>query len=83
MAYHVLNLKRHFGKTDGKAVGHEDGVVAEAICAIPFGKDHTIHSPFKVGRDTVFDKAYHSAETCATVSVSIKRREEFVDVVVE
>ena len=79
----VFHFEWHLGKTNGKAVGHEDGVVAETFFAIALGQDLAVYTSFEIAWLAVLDEANYSSETCATVGFALHFGEHLVDVVVE
>ena len=45
----VFYLQRHFSKTDGETVGHENGVISESFSVgMSLGENLTVHTSFKI-----------------------------------
>ena len=83
MANHILDIEGHLGKTDSKAVGHEDWVVAKTVGAVALGEDNTVDTPFEIAWHTMLYQTDDSAEACLTIGAAVECGEQFVDVVVE
>ena len=79
----VFHIKRHFGKTHGETVGHEDGVVAKSLFSMAFGKDLSIHTSFEIAFLSAFDEADNSAEVSLAVGAVTQSVKQFVDIVVK
>ena len=84
MTYGVLHVQGHFGETYGKAVGHENGVVAETFAvAVALCENLSIDAALEILGLTALDEADDGAEVGAAVGLAFKCCKQFIDVVVE
>ena len=83
MADGVLVEVAHLGERHVEAVGHEDGVVAEAAVADGFGEDDAIHAALELVALSVEDEGHHSLETGLAVADALHLLQQLVHIVLE